>query len=194
MKIYVAILTTGKVRKELALGLIRWCKDSIHNIFIEFTEEKPISHARNTIVKKFLDSENDYLLQIDDDVVPEKNPLELIEYAKDIIACPAPIYQYGVRWNCYRLDKEKYWVPVDISKEKGLIEVDAVGSGCILIKRNVLEKIKKPFERLFDEVGIEQMGLDLYFSKKAKEKSFNIYVSVDHKCSHYKNIDIKLFV
>jgi hypothetical protein len=192
--VYIAILTQGSIRKELALSLLKWRENSKYDWFIEFTEEQPIEHCRNNIVKKFLASDKEFLLMIDSDVIPERNPLELIEKNLDIVSCPAPIYQYRVIWNCYKLNEEGYWLPIDISKEKdSLIDVDATGSGCILIKRNVLEQIKAPFERLFDEDGLEKMGLDLYFSKKAKEKGFKIFVSTLHKCSHFKIVDLQLF-
>ena len=155
------------------------------------TEETPISHCRNNIVKKFLTSDNEYLLQIDEDIVPSKNPLELVELDKDIIVCPCPIYQYKILWNVYRTDSKSFWIPVDISKEKGLIEISAAGTGCILIGRKVLETIKAPFERQFNEDGTEKMGLDLSFCKKAKEKGFKIFASIEHKCSHYKTLDLK---
>ena len=190
IKIYVAILTQGYIRKELALSLIRWCKNSPFDIFLELTEEKPCAHARNNIVKKFLVSNNEWLLMIDDDVVPLQNPLTMIEFDKDICIAPCPIYQHKVLWNVYRTDVEGYWKSINVSKEKGLIEIDAAGTGCILIKRKVLEVIKAPFERIFDEDGIETMGLDLSFCKKAKEKDFRIFASIKHKCSHYKTIDL----
>lgn len=189
MKVYLAILTMGTVRKELALKLIRWCKETPHDIFIEFTEEKPCAHARNNIVKKFLESDNQWLLMIDEDVVPSRNPLTMIEFDKNICVAPCPIYQYGVRWNIYRLDKKGYWQPIKL--EKGLIEIDAAGTGCVLLKRKVLEKIRAPFEREFNEDGTEKLGLDLAFSKKAKESGFKIFASCEHRCSHYKILNLE---
>lgn len=192
-KIYLGILTRGWVRKELFLKMLRWIKESSHSVFCELTEEKPCAHARNNLVKKFLASNNEWLLMIDDDVVPLQNPLKMINFNKDICIAPCPIYQYKVLWNIYRTDLDGYWKPIDISKEKGLIEIDSAGTGCILIKRRVLEDINAPFERIFDENGIETMGLDLSFCKKAKEKGFKIFASVDHKCSHYKTLDLIKF-
>lgn len=189
-KVYVAILTTGTVRKELALKLISWLRNTSHDVFVEFTEERPISHCRNNIVKKFLASDNQCLLMIDEDVVPSKNPLEMLKFDKDIVVAPAPIYQYKVLWNVYRTDNEGFWRSIEIDKEKNLIEISAAGTGCILIKRQVLENIKAPFERIFNKDGTEKMGLDLSFCKKAKERGFKIYASIEHKCSHYKTIDL----
>ncbi len=190
MKVQISILTTGSVRKELALKLIKWLKETSHDVLIDFTEERPISHCRNLIVKKFLESRNEWLLMIDEDVVPSKNPLNLLKYNKDIIACPCPIFQGKIVWNCYNLDNDGYWIPIHILNKKNLIEIDATGTGCILIKRKVLKNIKKPFERIFDAEGIEKLGLDLSFSKKAKEKGFKIFVAPEYHCSHFKNINL----
>lgn len=190
-KIYLGIPTRGWIRKELFLKMLKWVSETSHSIFCELSEEKPCAHARNLLVKKFLKSDNDFLLMIDDDVIPSRNPFELVDFNKDIIIAPCPIYQYGVRWNIYNLDEKGYWRPIrDLGNEK-LIEVDAGGTGLIVIRRNVLERIKAPFERQFNEDGLEKMGLDLSFCKKAKEKDFRIFASVDHSCSHYKILDLK---
>jgi len=190
-EVYLAILTQGSIRKELALKLIKWCKNSPYKIFVNFTEEKPCAHARNHIVQKFLKSNNEWLIMIDEDVVPSQNPFELILLNKDVIICPTLIYQYKVGWNVYKTDANGYWQPIKDLPENDLIEIDAGGTGCILIKRNVLEKIKAPFERIFDENGIETMGLDLSFSKKAKEVGFKIFCPTDYQCSHFKTINLK---
>jgi len=195
LRAQVEILTRGWVRKELSLKLVKWMRNfpsPVEHVDIGFRELSPISHARNTIVKDFLKSSNDYLLMIDDDVVPDRNPLELIGLRRKIITCPCVIFQYKNLWNIYRTDKKGYWIPVDITKEKNdLIEVDATGTGCILLDRGVLQEIKNPFERKFNSDGIETMGLDLYFSQKAKEKGYKIFASLLHKCSHYKTINIR---
>lgn len=195
MKIYIAVYTTGWVRKELSLVLIQWLRKTEHEVYTDFVEEEPNEHARNSTVKRFLSTNCDFLLQIDADVVPSQNPLELVGLDKDIITCPCPIYQHKVIWNVYRVDSKGYWKPIELENEKGkIVEIDAGGTGCILIKRKVLETIKAPFERIFNEDGTEKLGLDLSFSRKAKEKGFEIYASVDHRCSHYKNLDLKLWL
>ena len=178
MKIYISILNEGWIRSELAILLIRWLRESKYEIHYESSYLRPIAHNRNTIVKRFLNSNCDYLLQIDSDIVPPKNPLDLIEEMInkniDILSCPVWIYQHKLILNIYKYeDKQEYLIPVEPDKEKGLIEIDASGTGIILCSRNVLERLEKPFERLFDEYGMETLGLDLAFSQ------FSSYVSLD---------------
>lgn len=196
-KVYIAIYTTGWVRKELTLSLIKWLRKTEHSVYIDFIEEKPNEHARNLTVKRFLESDNDYLLQIDNDVLPKKNPLELIDYQKDIISCPVFIYQHKITLNIYKYNESKeYLIPIDYEKNKysGLIEIDATGTGVLLCTRKVLEQIEKPFERLYNYKGIAELGQDLYFSDKVKKMNFKIYSHLDYISKHYKNIDLSVFV
>jgi len=191
MKIFVAILNEGWVRVELASKLVRWTQEQKqHEIYLVFSNLRPIEHNRNTLVQEFLKSNNDYLLMIDSDNIPAKNPIELIHFQKDIISCPVWIYQQGHKHlNVYRQkENEDYLVPIE--NEKGLKEIDATGTGVILLSRKVLETIKKPFERKFDENGIEEIGQDIYFSMKAKEAGFRLFTHFDYISKHYKLVEL----
>ena len=105
-KIYLSILNEGWIRSELSIKLIRWLRESKHSIHYEASYLRPIAHNRNTIVKRFLESDRDYLIQIDSDTVPPKNPLDLIDVMveKDIhfLSCPVWIYQEKPILNIYR--------------------------------------------------------------------------------------------
>ena len=83
-------------------------------------------------------------------------------------------------------------VPVNPTKEKGLIEIDSTGTGILLTSRRVLEALKAPFERKYDEDGIEELGQDLYFSSKAKDAGFRIFSHLDYIAKHYKEIDLSV--
>jgi len=197
MKIYLAIYTTGWVKKELSLALIQWLRKTEHEVFIDFIEVEPNEHARNSTVKRFLESDNEYLLQIDNDVLPANNPLDLVKLEKDVISCPVWIYQHKLFLNIYRYDENKeFLIPVDYesNKNNGLIEIDSTGTGVLLCSRKVLERIDKPFEREYDEKGIATYGLDLYFSKKVKDAGFKIFSHLDYVGKHYKMIDLSNFI
>lgn len=192
MKIYLSIPNTGTICSELTIKLIKWISESKHQIFYESSNEKPVEHNRNLIVQRFLKTDFDYLLMLDSDIVPQKNPIDLVDFKLDIISCPTWIYQYRLFLNVYKLndedDLEPFYIP-----EKDLIKIDASGTGCILISRKVLEKIKKPFERIYDENGLAILGQDISFSKKIREAGFDMYTHFDYICKHYKTIDLSLF-
>jgi len=191
MKIYLSILNEGVIRSELAIKLIKWIATSKYPVFYESSFERPIEHNRNLIVQRFLKSDCDYLLQIDSDVVPQNNPISLVEHIKDIVTCPVPIFQGKVFYNNY-IKKDDYLIPLEIKEPKGLVEIEATGTGIIMCSRKVLETIKKPFERLYDEDGLAIYGSDLYFCEKAKKEGFNIYTDTSNICKHYKTLNLKI--
>jgi len=191
MKVYLSILNTGWIHSELAIRLPRWLKETAHEVYFESATDRPIENNRNKIVQRFLKSDCDYLLQIDNDNIPARNPLELVDLGLDIVSCPVWIYQHKLVLNIYRLDpSDEMLVPVDPQKERGLIEIDATGTGVLLTSRRVLEALKAPFERKYDEDGIEELGQDLYFSRKAKEAGFRIFSHLEYISRHYKTIDL----
>lgn len=192
-KIFVSILNTGWIRAELTIPLIRWIATSDYPVMYESSNEQPIEHNRNKIVRRFLNTDCTHLLMIDNDNVPNQNPLSLINYEKDIISCPVPVaHDKYVYLNAFR-KKEDYLEPIS-TEEKGLVEVDSVGTGIIMCSRQVLTTIKKPFERIYDENGIAILGLDLSFSNKAKLAGFEIYTHLDYLAKHYKSVNLSNFI
>jgi hypothetical protein len=71
-----------------------------------------------------------------------------------------------------------------------LLEVSVVGSGCLLMKREVLEKIKAPFHSEFDEDGILKYGTDFAFSRRAVEAGFHVYTTTHRRCEHFKKVGL----
>jgi len=187
-----AIPNTGLMRVELANILIKMSHDKRYSFTVYYPNQQPIDNNRGCIVKHFLESKHDYLLMIDNDNPPIKNPLDLVELDKDVIACPTP------QWNSTDPKFPIYWVAMDKvedgykehKEKKDLQEVDAVGTGCILIARRVLEELEAPFMRKWSEDGVAEVGLDFRFCEKAKEKGFKIYTHYDYPCSHYKELNL----
>jgi hypothetical protein len=158
------------------------------------TWDHPISSNRNKIVKRFLQTDNDYLMMVDDDVVPLFNPAEFVFADVDVIGFPAKVRQGDrqLNWVAYvrRPDRHEY-APVDFNKVEQdieLLSVDAVGTGCILIRRRVLENIKAPFHIHFDEDGILTMGTDFAFCERVKEAGFDIFTTPRRVCEHFKEL------
>jgi len=64
-------------------------------------------------------------------------------------------------------------------KDGSLVKVDAVGGGCLLIHREVLAKVPRPWFSA-REGGTE----DFYFCRKAKQAGFEIYGDMSVICDH----------
>jgi len=64
--------------------------------------------------------------------------------------------------------------------------VEAIGTGCLLIKRHVFEKVKVPwFEYQWNgDPDGKMITEDLVFCEKAKKLGFKIYCDGTIKCGH----------
>lgn len=96
-KVMVAIPNQGDIKQEVALQLLDMATESIvhkkYEIDIRFSKISNIDYNRNSIVKMFLESDNEYLLMIDDDNPCLKNPLDLLDLKKDVIIYPTFMYK-----------------------------------------------------------------------------------------------------
>ena len=199
IKLYLAILNNGWLRREMSAQVIP-AMSSTKGVKLFWEDPKKtwangISVNRNRIVKRFLQTDCDFLLMIDDDVVPWHNPAELVFADMDIIGSPARVRQNGnvVNWVAYikHPDNDGY-VGIDLSRVDSDIDLldlkdGVVGTGCILIKRKVLEAIKAPFNCEYDEDGDCTFGTDFAFCRRAYEAGFKIWVSPWRICEHFKD-------
>ena len=201
--LYVAILNHGWFRTEITSDLLPKMKKTAGvRVTLEHpakTWDHPISSNRNRIVKRFLATRCDYLLMIDDDVVPLDNPAEFVHAGKDIVGFPAPVRQAGRQLNFVayvKYPERDDYAPVDFARVDDTIEllrVDIVGTGCILIKRRVLEALKAPFHTEFDEDGILEVGTDFAFCRKAAAAGFEIFCTPQRVCEHHKEVGMLSF-
>jgi SAM-dependent methyltransferase len=168
-----------------------------YNISFNLRDMKVIDNNRNWIVKDFLSWGGDFLVFVDSDNPPVKNPLELIKLNKDVMALPTPVwnskrYQVGgfpIYLNCmdYVANVDGW---IEHTPKAGLQEIDAAGTGCIIIAKRVLEKVKPAFQRRWTEDGTASHGSDFEFCRRVKEEGFRIWAHYDYLCQHVKEIDL----
>ena len=130
---------------------------------------------RELIVIEAKKRECSHLLFVDSDMVFSFAVLERLLLAdKDIVA---GLFHYK------RSPKEAVCKPNKEIPDK-LFKCDWVGTGCILIRMEVFEKIKRPwffFEPPNKEGGI---GEDIWFCRKAKEAGYNIWIEPEAPVGH----------
>ena len=201
IKVFIGVLNQGSINTTLASQLISMVADCmITKEFmphLRFSSVTGVEYNRNTLVKEFLKTDNEWLMMVDEDNPPVKNPLELIKLNKEVIGLPTMMWRgiggkdgnSGVAFNAYKavgLD----WQTLVNDGEK-IVEVDRVGTGCIIIRRDVLEGFKAPFSAVVNEEdGTRARGEDITFCDKARERGVKIWVNWDYICSHYKTIDL----
>lgn len=199
-KILISVTNTGWIHKFVTSAIIRILQNSPYKIKVIFPTHNPYENNLHHIVNEFMEDNYDFWLNIDSDNPPIGNPLELVELNKDILGLPTPVWHFTgdkkgerpVYWNGYDYVPEK-----DAYKEhlprQGLQEVDAVGTGCLLISRRVFENLemrKSPFQRQYNEDGTVSKGNDISFCEKAKKQGFKIYCHYGYPCLHFNELEI----
>lgn len=192
-KIFLAVLNQGEIKTDLAKVLNYIQQNDSYEIMVSYPASKPITNNRNMIVQKFLAIKDaDYLMMIDADIIPTPDILNLVDFEKDIITPLMFVQQKGTLIPLYlRRNKDGIYDAGNYLEETGLQEVDATGTGCIVIKREVLEKVEHPFENVYDRDGIKKLGNDFNFCKKAKELGFKVWVHLDYVADHISSASLR---
>lgn len=146
----------------------------------------------------FLNGGEDYWISMDDDNPPRNNPLELLKYDFDLIGLPTPVWHSAVPgdrpWYFNALTKvgEEGYRPLPAERYHGIQEVDAIGSGCFIVARRVVEALKdqQPFMRQWAQNGRVIKGGDYSFCDKVRAAGFKIFVSFDHICEHFNEVPL----
>lgn len=156
-----------------------------------------LPHSRNILRQIVLDEGYDYFLSLEQDVIPPVNVVEqLLSHNKKIVT--------GVYYKYFNLSlvhqgkqmkkvqklmpllfgyipgiqkKMHFFSSQDVEDSK-LLPVRFCGLGCVLIHRDVLEKVK------FRADASVNCHDDLWFCNDALTQKFQIYVDTSVKCKH----------
>jgi GT2 family glycosyltransferase len=168
----------------------------------DFTYYRPPKHmklsdidkVRNYLAKEALNDGCDFLLMLDTDQIfkPDtaikllNDMYNLLEVNPKIGAVGAKIFKRYPPFEPIMsfVDKEYleetgetryYLASKEQQHDKGLLEVDATGTGCILYNCRVFKEIEYPWFK-FEDRGT---GEDIGFCEKMRKADFNIYVDRD---------------
>lgn len=154
--------------------------------------------ARNRLVEEFLASDADILFFLDSDIVPPSDifDLVLVQERWDCAGGVYPVFMTmpgsdgpQIVFTVYTARSERGLVAGNVPPT-GHAYVDGVGTGCMFLKRAVLEKMEKPyFEFLYDkQTRSIREGEDLNFCTKIGDMGYKFYVDFTKVCKHYKNV------
>lgn len=209
IRLYLAVLNKGWVRRELYDIVDRIKATPGVEVTVEpfgRTYAEPIFANRNRISRRFLDTKpkQDFLMMIDNDVLPLTNPAEVVFADRDIIGLPAKVRQRNrtLNWVAYmKHPTVEGYFSVDfeaVDDTVDLLKVDVVGTGCIVIKRKVIERLFKeaktgwdaPFTIEVSKEGDSKYGTDFAFCKRAQKYGYEIFTTPQRICEHVKEIGL----
>lgn len=205
IKVYMGIPSTGNrsdAQNYHLREIERKYKDKVELVYPKQCVFRIFhDYARNCVVDEFLRSDCDILWFLDSDVVPPINILDLVTEHGDkwkLAGAPYPVFMTPsgvdgpqVIYTVYRNDG-KGLTPTEIPTGGGTDFVDGIATGCIFIRREVIEQLKKPyFEFKFKEDTREMsMGEDLGFCVKVNELGLKFFTDFSMVCKHYKTVDL----
>lgn len=148
-----------------------------------------IPYAREMMADKALEFKCDYLFMVDDDMMcPPDLFYRLVKHNVDIVAPlaftrnpPHRPVMFSVEEGFDQVTHAPYFVTKSVNnypREK-LVECDAVGFGAVLIKTDVLKKMKKSYF-----MSTAACGEDVLFCSKAKKLGFRVFMDTATKLGH----------
>lgn len=172
-----------------------------YQISVAFIQGTPHDAARNMMILNFLASDCDWLLSVDDDVLPPVNILDMITDERPICAayCHAirpkhtPNEGVDVRINAVALQRTDDKDSVSYQKfpayKNQITEVPIFGTGCFVARKDVFSEIPKPWFRFdYDYNGCLLRGEDVFFCEKAAEYGYKLYMDGNFVCDHLKEV------
>jgi glutaminase len=230
-----SIFVATPVHSDVSLHYFQAClefqKHCIkNNILVSFQVMKSslVTQGRNLSVSSFMESKHDYLLFIDSDIdFQAQSIMKMIGSDKDVISVPYPLKD--LNWDkCWSKIQDgsiknakdlkfkgfhKYPMKVEDDKniiiEDGVIEVTHSPTGCMLIKREVIEKMIKAypnteiiqktiingelmnrphfynlFDTMYDADNKSYLGEDFAFCKRWKDIGGKCHALITDRITH----------
>ena len=188
----------GQLTESTFMSYIKWA-NTARQLGLDWTvetmtNESLISRARNTLTAKFLHTkESTHLMFIDADIGWEPwHLLVMLDAQKDVIGGLYPMKSLPIKWCVNGIPGQPEPGP-----DQNLIEVSKTGTGFMLIKRDVFEKLDahpatKPFK---NDIGLDP-ALDpymkTYFDTAVREGR---YYSEDWTfCENWRDIGGQVWV
>jgi glycosyltransferase involved in cell wall biosynthesis len=134
----------------------------------------------------------DYLFSVDSDIAFTPDTLEkLLNHDKEIVS---GLYIQRIpgqhTLELYRGGKN---VPYNDIRDKGLVEVDSCGFGCVLIDSQVIRDMGYPHFVYKSAINHnDTVSEDTYFCLKAKEKGYKVYADTSILCEHIGQTTFKV--
>jgi glycosyltransferase involved in cell wall biosynthesis len=169
---------------DLARMVNHVARNTKHQVNLYTSMGTLIFDQRNNMVESALEEGADYVLFIDADMRFPKDTLErLIAHDKGIIGVNATTRSSPVKATAKTLEIDEdgtcNWKQISSKNKTGIQQADGIGCGVMLISKETLTSIHKPwfFFELLPENKL--LGEDIYFCIKAKDVGIDTFIDHD---------------
>ncbi len=174
--IMLAVPTRGQIAWQTVTQLeaIRDANPSLGPILYE-PGNLSVAAVRNQIVRKFMETDKEVLVMVDDDVVPPPHLLDITRFLPEygMVGVPYPLWRsdQGLFLSAYRMHDDGLRVA---ELEDGMNDVDALATGCCAIHRSTLELFgRNPF-RFDNSEALESTSEDFIFCTDLRDRGLKI--------------------
>jgi GT2 family glycosyltransferase len=193
-KVIIGIPASEETKFKFTLSLAQLCayrSDKYLLSGLVYGQGCYVHENRNKIVNAFKDA--DWLLQLDTDIIFEITLIDkLLQLAENTKSRVVAGWYMNIVQNKYiplvYRKKDNNYIFVLPSGDSP-ISVDIVGTGCLMVHKEVFEKIKKDTASpwfYFDELNGKTVGEDFVFCQNARNAGYNIFIDPELRVKHLK--------
>ena len=188
IKILIAVPSMDMVAAGFASSLATLTK--VGKTSISFICSSLVYDSRNKLAMQAIQGEYDYIMWFDSDMIFK--PDTMVRLLADIEEKGCDIVS-GVYFRRSMPYTPVVFSKIDISegickhedykgKLDGLVEVEGVGFGCVLMKTEIIFQVFAKYTDCFSPIG--RVGEDLSFCWRARQLGYKIHTDFDVKCGH----------
>lgn len=183
-RVLIALPTRKDIEPETFKAIYDMIIPDEVETYLEYFYGYRIDQVRNKIAEYAINNQFDYVLFVDSDIIMPPNTLQrFIEADKAVIG---GVYVQKTDDSILELwhDNGNRFLLDDLKDKKGLIQVGAIGFGCVLVKTHILEELGYPqFEYNVALDHNDTVSEDFDFCMNANDGG-DIWADLDIKLTH----------
>lgn len=182
-KIAILVPTRDLVHSYFSYSLTQLVKFSTQmglDVYTFFDSSTILLNQRNNLVNMALDLGADYMLWLDSDMLfPTTTLSRLLSHNKDIVGCNYMKRSLPLKPTAY-LDTTDWNTALPLDTTDDLVEVEAMGMGCVLMKTEVFTKLEKPYFKFTYDIDTDDyLGEDFNLFKDLNVHNYKVYVDTN---------------
>ena len=185
-KILIAVPTNKYVETETMKSIYDLTIPLGYTTELQFFYGYQVDQIRNLIAD--WGQRYDYVLNIDSDIVLPKDALvKMLNADKDIIS--GLYIQRKPNDHILEVYDENGNIPIENIQGRGLVQIEACGFGCCLVKQKVFTDLDYPHFKYTSAIDHSNtISEDWYFCQKAKQNGFTTWLDDSIRCEHIGDI------